>query len=116
MSAAELLGRELQGDSLLIAPVNVLLTFAERYEARDRFMPDSSVLQVVTDIVVWSVLQMDGLTGRHPTAMCEVALQTQSSTFDIGRSDRGDQEGPRSVQDSQLETGDGGAVGRELGK
>ena len=69
-------GYEWQGDSLLIARINLLMTFIEYHEARWGSIPaDNAFLKTATDIVnviVWNFWQMDGLTGTVPyTALSE---------------------------------------------
>jgi len=61
-------GCELQGDSLLIARINVLLSVLEAY--RDRFgeRPDhSALLRPFALAIAWNLFQVDMLTGTVPT-------------------------------------------------
>ena len=69
-------GYEWQGDSLLIARINLLMTFIEYNEARwGSLLADDAFLRTASDIVnviVWNFWQMDGLTGKVPyTALSE---------------------------------------------
>ena len=69
-------GYEWQGDSLLIARINLIMTFIEYYEARwEGISADDSFLNTASDIlnvIVWNFWQMDGLTGTVPcTALSE---------------------------------------------
>ena len=59
-------GYEFQGDSLLIARTNLLLTFFDYY--RNRFDGEPSIKQVkqITNVIAWNIWQMDGLTGTLP--------------------------------------------------
>lgn len=59
-------GYEYQGDNLLIARINVLLTFAEYLQARWRRGPTQKELRTAARIVAWNFWQMDGLTGTAP--------------------------------------------------
>lgn len=59
-------GYEFQGDSLLIARINVLNTFVEHYEFRFDKRPDANLLRKVVNIICWNFWQMDGLTGTIP--------------------------------------------------
>lgn len=59
-------GYEFQGDSLLIARANLLLTFVDHY--RDRFGtdPNKKHLKQIANVIVWNLWQMDGLTKTIP--------------------------------------------------
>lgn len=59
-------GYEFQGDSLLIARANLLLTFFDYY--RNRFDDEPSMKQVkqIANVIAWNLWQMDGLTGALP--------------------------------------------------
>lgn len=59
-------GYEYQGDNLLIARINMLLTFVEYMEDRWGHKPTDSTLKKIVNIIVWNVWQMDGLTGTVP--------------------------------------------------
>ena len=54
-------GYEYQGDNLLLARVNLLLTYAEHLQARWQRKPTKEELQPIANIVSWNVWQMDGL-------------------------------------------------------
>ncbi|EFM25886.1 hypothetical protein HMPREF9225_0430 [Peptoniphilus duerdenii ATCC BAA-1640] len=59
-------GYEYQGDSLLLARINILLTFVEYFEKRwDEDVP-KSILDKLANIISWNVWQMDGLTDSVP--------------------------------------------------
>ena len=68
-------GYEWQGDSLLIARINLFMTFVEYYEARWGAIPeDKSFARMVSQIVnviAWNFWQMDGLTGTVPHGALE---------------------------------------------
>lgn len=59
-------GYEFQGDNLLIARVNVLITIVEHYEVRFHEQPDENLLRKAVNIICWNFWQMDGLTGTIP--------------------------------------------------
>lgn len=54
-------GYEYQGDNLLIARINLLLTFVDYYKDRWGEDPDKILLRLITNRIVWNVWQMDGL-------------------------------------------------------
>ena len=54
-------GYEYQGDNLLLARVNLLLTYAEHLQARWQRKPTKEELQPIANIITWNVWQMDGL-------------------------------------------------------
>ena len=59
-------GYEYQGDNLLIARINVLMTFVEYMEALWQRKPTEKELKTVANIIAWNFWQMDGLTGTVP--------------------------------------------------
>lgn len=59
-------GYEFQGDNLLIARVNLLLTFVDYLEDRWKRKPTDYELKRITNIIVWNIWQMDGITGAVP--------------------------------------------------
>ena len=59
-------GYEFQGDSLLIARLNMLMTFEEYLYIKWRRKPTEEEYQKVANIAAWNIWQMDGLTGRIP--------------------------------------------------
>ena len=54
-------GYEYQGDNLLLARVNLLLTYAEHLQARWQRKPTEKELQAIANIISWNLWQMDGL-------------------------------------------------------
>lgn len=54
-------GYEYQGDNLLLARVNQLLTYAEHLQARWQRKPTKEELQPIANIISWNLWQMDGL-------------------------------------------------------
>ncbi|MCM1148570.1 MAG: Eco57I restriction-modification methylase domain-containing protein [Butyricicoccus sp.] len=59
-------GYELQGDNLLIARVNLLMTFEEYLRESWGREPSSEERQKLVSIITWNIWQMDGLTGTVP--------------------------------------------------
>jgi hypothetical protein len=75
-------GYEFQGDNLLIARANLLLTFVEYYEQRFGTPPDEKLLQRYVNIICWNFWQMDGITGTLPFAVLqEEEDKDQTSIF-----------------------------------
>ena len=54
-------GYEYQGDNLLLARVNLLLTYAEHLQARWQRKPTEEELLPIANIISWNLWQMDGL-------------------------------------------------------
>ena len=59
-------GYEYQGDSLLIARINVMLTFVDYYERRWDEDVDKKILDKLANIISWNLWQMDGITDTVP--------------------------------------------------
>lgn len=59
-------GYEYQGDSLLIARINLLLTFVDSMQIKWNRKPSNDEIRKITNIIVWNIWQMDGLTGTVP--------------------------------------------------
>ena len=59
-------GYELQGDSLLIARVNILCTVQEHFRHRWQTKPDKNYLGKLCNVICWNLWQMDGLEGSVP--------------------------------------------------
>ena len=59
-------GYEFQGDNLLIARVNLLMTFEETLWTRWQRKPTAGEYRQIIRTIVWNVWQMDGLTGKIP--------------------------------------------------
>lgn len=69
-------GYEYQGDNLLIARVNVLLTFLEAVQARCQREATLPELRRAAKIISWNIWQMDGLKGIVPhTSLQEANAQ-----------------------------------------
>lgn len=61
-------GYEFQGDSLLIARINLLVTFVDYMEYYCGVMPTQEQLMEAAEIIACNLWQMDGLTGAIPYA------------------------------------------------
>lgn len=59
-------GYEYQGDNLLIARINVLLSFYEYFTDRWYHDPDKKTLTNIANIISWNIWQMDGLKDTVP--------------------------------------------------
>ena len=71
-------GYEFQGDNLLIARVNLMMTFGEYLKARWQRLPTLKEWKRLARAVVWNIWQMDGLTCALPYAKGhEMAEQTE---------------------------------------
>lgn len=61
-------GYEYQGDNLLIARINLLVTFTDYYRYQWEKHPTDEQLRKIANIIAWNIWQMDGLTGMVPYA------------------------------------------------
>jgi type II restriction enzyme len=68
-------GYEFQGDSLLIARINLLLTFVDYYSDKWQKDPDNKLLSKIADIISWNIWQMDGLSDAVPLGAPEQKLE-----------------------------------------
>ena len=59
-------GYEFQGDNLLIARINVLMTFTDYLENRLSRKATGKELDKIANIISWNLWQMDGLKGTVP--------------------------------------------------
>lgn len=75
-------GYEYQGDNLLIARVNLLLTFVDYYKERWEKEPDEKLLRQVANKIVWNIWQMDGLKDTVPLGKPYEEYH-QMSLFDV---------------------------------
>lgn len=64
-------GYEFQGDSLLIARVNLLVTFVDYMQERWARVPTTDELKMIVNIICWNFWQMDGLSGTVPLGKLE---------------------------------------------
>ena len=80
-------GYEYQGDSLLIARINVLLTFVEYYERRWDCDVDKKILEKLANIISWNLWQMDGLTDTVPFG-APIGEPSQMSFLEISEKEK----------------------------
>lgn len=59
-------GFEYQGDSLLIARINLIMTFNDYFTERWQKDPDKKMLEKFANIISWNLWQMDGFTDTVP--------------------------------------------------
>lgn len=59
-------GYEFQGDNLLIARINLLVTFVDYMQDRWDRVPTDTELRKIANVIVWNLWQMDGMTGTVP--------------------------------------------------
>lgn len=59
-------GYEYQGDNLLIARINLLLTFIDYYKDHWEEEPGKRLLRSIANRIVWNIWQMDGLKNTVP--------------------------------------------------
>lgn len=59
-------GFEYRGDSLLIARINLIMSFYDYYVERWEKEPEAKVLRQVANIIAWNLWQMDGFTDAVP--------------------------------------------------
>ena len=74
-------GFEFQGDNVLIARVNLLMTFEEYLWERWKRKPTVKEYERLINIITWNIWQMDGLTGTIPYGTAEEEFQQ----FDLFR-------------------------------
>ena len=75
-------GYEFQGDNLLIARINLLVTFVDYMQDRWNRIPTDAELKKITNIIVWNLWQMNGITGTVPFGK-PVEEYQQMSFFDF---------------------------------
>lgn len=75
-------GFEYQGDNLLIARVNILMTFVEYFEDRWKEEVDKKTLRHLANIISWNIWQMDGLTDMVPFGAVKEDIR-QMNFFDL---------------------------------
>ena len=78
-------GYEFQGDSLLIARVNALMTFAEHFYDRWGHCPNANECKAIADIIAWNWFQMDGLTCALPYRTLEKYPQMVISGWTVSQ-------------------------------
>ena len=89
-------GYEYQGDNLLIARINLLLTFIDYYKEHWEREPDGKLVRKVTNKIVWNIWQMDGLKKAVPLGKLYKEFH-QMSLFDIFPGISEDEQEPESA-------------------
>lgn len=84
-------GYEYQGDNLLIARINLFLSFVDYYEERWEKQPDDKLLRHAANIIAKNIWQMDGLKGTVPLGNPYEEFK-QLSFFDVLEEDDQPQE------------------------
>ncbi len=74
-------GYEFQGDNLLIARINCLMTFEDYMKERWQHKPELKDYAKVLNVIVWNIWQMDGLKGLVPYINADD--NKQMSLFDM---------------------------------
>lgn len=69
-------GFEWQGDNLLLARENLLITFIENYQYKFGKEPLLKSIQYIAYIISWNLWQMDGLKGVIPNSCKEEIIET----------------------------------------
>lgn len=78
-------GYEYQGDSLLIARCNMLLSMCDYYYERFGNYPETKELKTYANVIAWNLWQMDGLKNTVPLGKPQEAY-AQLSFFDTEES------------------------------
>lgn len=81
-------GYEFQGDNLVIARINVLLSFVEYMQDRLKRFPQKRELNKILNIIAWNIWQMDGMTGLIPFGKPDTF---QADKFDFTMYDNADE-------------------------
>ena len=76
-------GYEFQGDNLLIARINLLLTFCDNLKHRWNKEPSINHLKSIANIVSWNLWQMDGINNLIPFATSPTDAMIQLDLFAV---------------------------------
>lgn len=79
-------GFEYQGDNVLVARINLLMTFVDYYKERFKAAPEIQTLKKIANIIAWNIWQMDGLKGTVPLGKPQEEVQQLSWFGDISNS------------------------------
>ena len=74
-------GYEYQGDNLLLARKNLLLTFIDNMVYKFDRQPTTNELKSIAYIISWNIWQMDGLTYTAPYSEMEVQEEFEQLTL-----------------------------------
>ncbi len=80
-------GYEYQGDNLVLARINLLMTFVEYLQDRWKRPPTIKELKKIANVIVWNFWQMDGLKGTVPFG--EPREMVEQTEFDLSFHDFG---------------------------
>lgn len=81
-------GFEWNGDSLLLARNNLLLTYRDFYFDKWQCEPTSKELEAIAEIISYNIFQMDGLTYCIPLSQKkEIVINYQLDLFDESKSE-----------------------------
>ncbi len=80
-------GYEFQGDNLLIARANLLMTFVEYTKERWGREPSTQELKNIANIIAWNIWQMDAFTNAVPFSK---ATDEQLNLFDFDQQEDND--------------------------
>lgn len=80
-------GYEFQGDSLLIARINLLITFMDYMQDRWDQIPTEKEQKKIVNVIVWNFWQMDGISGTIPFGKPKEEYH-QCSLFDFVVADK----------------------------
>lgn len=89
-------GYEYQGDNVLIARINLLLTFLDYYEERWKRQPDRKLLEQMANKIAWNIWQMDGLKDTVPLGKPYEEFK-QMNLFDMFGLDDASEDTPEAV-------------------
>lgn len=84
-------GFEYQGDSLLIARINLIMTFNDYYVERWEKDPDAKTLRQFANVISWNLWQMDGFTDTVPLGKPE-EVNHQVNLFELFGEDDSNEE------------------------
>lgn len=92
-------GFEYQGDNLLIARINLIMTFADYYKERMGREPDQKELRHFAHVIAWNVWQMDGLKDTVPLGKPQEEFHQMSLFDDLEGSEQIDTALPCKIKD-----------------
>ena len=75
-----------QGDNVLVARINLLMTFVDYYKETFKAAPEIQTLKKIANIIAWNIWQMDGLKGTVPLGKPQEEVQQLSWFGDISNS------------------------------
>ena len=78
-------GYEYQGDNILIARENMLLTFIENMQHRFLHLPDDKQINKIARIISWNIWQMDGISMTVPFSEKDPVHQQTALFYDEER-------------------------------